>query len=492
VRIVEPGSEWLDGPWTVYEWPADDRQPDGELLALRLPLPVRSGTPYIRNGWQSWSAPTRGRLGGSVVRLPVRTLTVGCRHLVADPTYDGDESYDVLAAEGFVAGFTHGGGVLVARPRHGDLLAIRERGAPGGHPPVWTAEGDAEKLTADLFSRLPGRVPAATPLGWSSRSVGGESYRLTDAQLAADLMGAAELRAQGLLDAFHVDDGWQADVGDWDETAPSLAGFAGRWRDPKTLADRIGDAGLAPGLWIAPFCAAPHSRLVAAHPEWVLRDARGAPVPVMDVPWWGGVVWALDVTRPDVLAWLIELGHRIAQWGVAHLKVDFVYAAALPGQRHRPATAEAAVRTALSALRRGVGDGVLLTGCGSPLWPALGVVDCMRVGPDVTAYWSPRSFGGVEDTSAACLENCWRAARLRSGLHGLAWANDPDAVLLRSTTELTPEQARGWAKWVASSGQVLNFSDHFGVLGQDDRAFWGELVASHRAVQTKTGSTFSS
>ncbi|HEU5478598.1 MAG TPA: hypothetical protein VFU90_02145, partial [Candidatus Tumulicola sp.] len=117
--------------------------------------------------------------------------------------------------------------------------------------------------------------------------------------------------------------------------------------------------------------------------------------------------------------------------------------------------------------------------CGSPLWPAIGLVDAMRVGPDVGAHWAARGVGGVEQRSISCLDNTWRAARLRTMFHGALWANDPDCVLLRRrNTKLWASDRIGWARWVANSGQLLMDGDRLDDLAPRDFAFWEQLAAT--------------
>jgi alpha-galactosidase len=50
------------------------------------------------------------------------------------------------------------------------------------------------------------------------------------------------------VDVVQVDDGWQADVGDW-------LGLSGRFSSLPDLVRRIRDHGRRPGIWLAPFVA---------------------------------------------------------------------------------------------------------------------------------------------------------------------------------------------------------------------------------------------
>jgi len=465
LQTVDPANVERVGSWDVYSWPEL-----GEVrgwIALRIPLPVEPGTPYLKNGWQSWSPTGESRLGGSVVRAPVGAVLL---HPIAEPSYDGDESYDVLAADGFVAGFVEGGGILVARPRQRELLAIREGHGP--HPAIWAAQGDRATLVDDLLTRIHGRVPERMPLGWCSWY--GRFADISEDAIAADLEEASAV--SDVLDVFQVDDGYQRAVGDWRDTNERFpSGLS-------ALAHRIAKAGFTPAVWTAPFLVAPDSRLAAERPDWILRDSSGLALPAMWNPHWGGVVHALDVSRPDVLDWIEGLFRDLVAFGFRYLKLDFLYAAALTGAPARPMTGEQRLRAALAAIRRGAGEDAFLVGCGCPLWPAIGICDAMRIGPDVAPYWSAGDDDAGEPWSKPSLENAWRAAVARSPFHRRLWLNDPDCVMLRRrTTELTLEQSRAWVRWVAESGQLLVFSDRFEDLDREDLELWRELAAGRRA-----------
>src|SRR5919201_1514942 len=105
--ITEPGAAWEDGRWTVYEWPEIEASPY-DLAAMRIPLDLPLGTPFLRSGWQSWSAPSVRLLGEGLKRPDQEPLTTGRRHLFHGPPYAGDETYEFFIADGYVAGFERG------------------------------------------------------------------------------------------------------------------------------------------------------------------------------------------------------------------------------------------------------------------------------------------------------------------------------------------------------------------------------------------------
>jgi hypothetical protein len=487
VITAQPRTRRQDGPWTVYEWPDID-VPAYDLAAMRIPFDLPPGTPFLRSGWQSWSAPSIGVLGEGLKRPVEEPVTTGRRHWLHRPPYSGDETYDIFVADGYVAGFERGGGVLAACPREGELLAIREH-VPGlEQPSVRVASGDADARVAELLAGKGGRVPAAVPITWCSWEAFYE--HLSEEVLLEELARARVLEATGLLEAFLVDDGYQPAVGDW--TADQLR-FP---RGMDDLAARITESGLLPGIWLAPFAVGRHSEIAARRPEWLLRDREGsAVVPFRREDHWGGATFTLDITRPDVREHLADTASRLAAEGWRILKLDFLYfgayAADVAAERSAAGEtlagdrldAEGAVRLALEAIRQGAGEDVLLIGCGSPLAPAVGIVDIMRTSCDVKRYWDPEPTPGCEDQMAASLCNAWRGARLNSYTHDRLWCADPDLVMLSAST-LSAGQRRDWALWCGEAGQMLTISDRLTGLSPSELALWEEAVGRWRSARS--------
>ena len=92
---------------------------------------------------------------------------------------------------------------------------------------------------------------------------------------------------------FQLDDGYQRAIGDWLDTNERFpSGVEG-------IAAAIAASGRTPGLWLAPFLAAPGSELARRHPEWLARAPAGDGFAIgMYNDAWGGVMAELDTTRP--------------------------------------------------------------------------------------------------------------------------------------------------------------------------------------------------
>jgi alpha-galactosidase len=226
------------------------------------------------------------------------------------------------------------------------------------------------------------------------------------------------------FDVFQLDDGWQITHGDWESTKKFPSGMA-------KLATRIKATGRTAGLWLAPFMVTRLSSIFHDHPDWLLRDEHGKPVPVGLT--WEGVPYALDVSHPEVLAWLDKLIRKVRSWGYDYLKLDFLYAGAIPGKRYQDISREVAYRNAMQVMRGAAG--------GAPILPSLGLCDGIRVGPDVSPYWLNKPMTAwLNNPNDPCTQNSIRTSFHRLWLKSLVNI-DPDVMFFRSKhNALKPEE----------------------------------------------------
>ena len=196
---------------------------------------------------------------------------------------------------------------------------------------------------------------------------------ITESAMEQVLQGLGDLH----FDVVQIDDGWQQSNGDWIANKDFAGGM-------DSIATKIKDTGRVAGLWLAPFIVDPGSDLFRKYPGMVLRDSRGDPV-IAANNW--GPSYTLDVTRDDAKAWLAWEMKRIVEQGYDYLKLDFLYAAALPGCYQNDCGREQAYREASAVIREAVGEDVYLLACGAPVIPSLGIYNGLRVGPDVSEIW---------------------------------------------------------------------------------------------------------
>lgn len=440
----------------------------------------------FRNGYQSWSG-TRTYRMGEIDRDPVlrflRTTHTDARHpstgragtvrsdlfMVVKNLRSGEAlCLGFLGARHAFSGIrldTHNDDLWeLAAACDFDGIELPPEGRLVSEP-LWIAAGFDEhalltEYAAALGNAMQARVGARTPVGWCSW------YYYFTGVTEADVLRNAEVlaakRARVRCDYVMIDDGWESAIGDW------LAWNEKFPRGMPWLAERIRAGGFDAGLWLAPFIARPESRLFREHPDWFIRSADRAAGKARAAVWnpaWS--LWrsahALDTTHPDALGWLRQLAHTLVhEWGYRILKLDFLFAAALPGSRYdRGATRAQALRRGLEAIRSGAGEGAFLLGCGCPLGPAVGVVDGMRIGPDVAPFWSNwLSRWLLSDRHGVATKNAIRNTLTRAFMHRRWWLNDPDCLMVRDIrTRLTRDEVQSVATAIALTDGMFVMSD---------------------------------
>ncbi len=430
----------------------------------------------LEQGWQSWSpvrrcAPTDPRPARSRAPFWLRSM------LLADPKTAGRcvTGEPLLVFEGGALGFLGGAGqvgVVEAGPTRLTARALLEGEAVAGGAeieldPLLLVRGKAEHAYRRLIELWAHRgAPAkevASPYGWCSW------YQYFERVEPQVILKQLALAAAHGLRTVQLDDGFQHRVGDWLSPAPG-------WEqdDLESFARAAVDLGVVPGIWLAPFVAAADSALAAWHPGWLLHRG-GRPVVASRNPAWG-TAYALDATHPQLREHLHRLLAKLAATGFRYFKLDYLYAAALAGDRWLPVNRMAALQLGLQALRQGLPDDCFVLACGCPLAAAVGLVDAMRVSPDTGARWEDPPKDPVqspEPTPSASA--AVRTAVLRAPMHRRLWINDPDCVLLRNQPEAFRRAAAGSA--IAGLGGSLMASD---ALDQYGSGQWAELAELRR------------
>lgn len=326
--------------------------------------------------------------------------------------------------------------------------------------PFWISESSSayENYLELLGKVLNARNNAPTHFGWCSW------YHFFSDITFNNIKDVIRLDAKHLFDVIQVDDGYQAQIGNWLEPSKTFEGIYPGFEQ------YIKDHGYQAGIWTAPFLVTEKSSIYKQHPDWLVRDSSGNPVLAMYSPTnWGGNAYALDTTNPEVLTFIFDTFKALKQLGFSYFKCDFLYAAILPGIRQNSSISRAqSLINGLKAIREAIGDDFLL-GCGCPFGPAIGHVDAIRVSPDTAPFFEERiaPFGYKETGPAA--KNAIMASILRAPMHRRLWINDPDCLLIRPT-EITldnTEKQMLLATVLGSSGFVM-VSDDLNLYGPDE------------------------
>lgn len=396
----------------------------GASVKLSIPAAPRA---LYRHGWQSWSlaAWTEPR------QLPIQQPTIH-HAMQTDPLYTrhpAPHSSGVMALD-----FGAGKILLLGALGLESHLQWRQNTLQGwyesGPDSAWFVAYGAEAQVFSDYAKLLGQK-FGTGRAENSYRVWCSWYSLYTAIDEKILQRIFRELADLPFDVLQVDDGWQLAVGDWQANAKFPSGMA-------DLAEKIRATGRKAGLWLAPLIAVPSSRLFREHPDWFLKTPEGAYVSAGFN--WGEPLRALDTTQPAALDWLAGLMKQARSWGYDYVKLDFLYAGGLPGQRQSSLPREAAYRQGLSVLREALGEAYLLT-CGAPILASLGLCDGMRVSTDVSGewenfrdalLWQNPTTGGARNALRSTLHRLWLAPLLHP---------DPDVAYFRQAeSKLSPQQ----------------------------------------------------
>ena len=449
---------------------------------------------FFSNGWQSW-APTAAYRADQAQRHTRLKPLVGPmlnNPGTPQPSHAGQYASDFFGVVGhrksrlgWAAGF------LSQKQHFGALEAHLDPAAPGaGFTASLWANGDDARLdpgaaiTTDWAVLVPLGLDDADPLGVYLDAVARENAAITGAPILSgwcswyqyydkvtaqdvqsNLNAVTALHPTLPLTLFQIDDGYETHAGDWSSFRPTFP------QGVAPLAEAIRQAGMTPGLWMAPFLVHPRARLASDHPEFLLRNLAGRPVNAGFV--WNTLTRALDLTHPGALDYACQaVTTAVHTWGFSFLKLDFLYAGALAGQHTDPRLTRAQIlRRGLEALREAAGPEAYLLGCGVPLGSAIGLVQAMRIGEDVSGDWNPRYFGTSlpfrDEWAMPSARNALLNILTRAPLHARWWVNDPDCLLVRTGTRLTLAEIHSMATAIALTGGSLLLSDDLTHLDEE-------------------------
>ena len=410
-------------------------------------VPAGPAARIYGEGWQSWSPTTWHRHGDRVHRpeehwqhlmrfRPGVELGDGIQGeglLVVDPG-DGSavRSYGTLDASSQVPTIRahRRGGVIVVQadgPVQSWLTDAATAPETSGdeHTPGTPA---GERALAEFGTRLGTAMGARTgtvPRVWCTW------YQYFEEVTEANVLDNLKALDDYPVDVVQIDDGWSLGTGEWTTPNPRFGSL------PRAI-DAIHHSGRRAGVWLAPFTVGAGSDVAGQHPDWLVGPAGYN---------WGDNLCGLDLTHPGVREYLTEVLTGLKAMGVEYLKLDFLYAGAVPGNRYDPESGSvSAYRSGLALIREVVGDDVYLLGCGAPLLPSVGIVDAMRVSPDTF-------HEGGEDGSQGLRGSM--SLRARRWQHDRLWTNDPDCLVARPGFALRD----AWADVLLNAPGIRGFSD---------------------------------
>jgi len=410
------------------------------------------------HGWQSWSP--AGVYPGSIERSPRPHLpkwqTMAFRPEIPAPArgFQGEGLLAIINADRSVEVF-YAPEPDISVPsiyvrNESDRLIVSANGTVDHLHANGIDQGLA--VVADTYAqRLITQPLQELSAGWCSWYMYWNN--VTDADILTNL--DAINRNNLNIDVVQIDDGYQSEIGDWLSIRPGFGSL-------DTVIEAIRDSGRTPGLWTAPFLVGVNSKIALEHPDWLVGEA------IACENHWGQVIRVLDVTHPGAAEHLVNLFASLADMGILFHKIDFIYGGAMHGTRHEDVNPISAYRRGLELIREGAGAKATILGCGAPLLPSIGLVDAMRISPDVMPNWEP----DLGDISQPGMKSALSVGRARAWMHGRLWVNDPDCVLVRPEVE-RPEP---WQSYVGTLRGLAVSSDPLAELDAVDMSRTRDLM----------------
>lgn len=443
---------------------------------IQVSYPDLENVGFYRHGWNSWS-PTSW---WSVNKPPYRVWNNPPRSLTAEDAYSDDpevhQSYLLTAiklepgkdfimligALGGESGYFEIGEHLLTARKLPDKIGYSAHTTPsncdnvscvswwvgiGKELSVFRAYANALRKSLGSKAKKLNRYPGTIWSSWYSWF-----EEISEETIETEIIPAARSGYQVL----EIDDGWEKGIGDWQPNTKFPSGL-------ETLANKIRNNDLTPGIWVSPFIASGNSAIVQEHPEYFIHDFSGNLKPAGYN--WGDYYYGLDCTHPGAKSWLKEVLTTIYGWGFRYFKLDFLNAAAIVGQRYQTVSREIAYQEGLKTIRETLPDAYLMAS-GALIGPSLGLVDGMRVGPDTAPYWD--NTERKRDPSGPAVRNAALNSLSRYWLKPLV-ALDPDVAFTRSRGSLLSPEANELTHNLARVCGIFSCSDPYSWLTDSEK-----------------------
>jgi len=251
-------------------------------------------------------------------------------------------------------------------------------------------------------------------------------------------------------DVFQIDDGFESKVGDWFDIDKT------KFKNGlKPIVNKIHQAKMKAGIWLAPLIMEADSKLFKEHPEWAVTDENNNPIKA-GCNWSGS--YGLNFSLAEVKQYVSDVLDYYLGLGFDFFKLDFLYATAIFPYNNQ--SRSQIMYEAMEFLRFKLKDKLIL-GCGVNLFTAFGLVDYCRVSCDVSLSFDDKIYMRLLHQERPSTKNAIKSVIYRRHLNNRAFLNDPDVFLLRKDNiQLSKDQKIALLKLNSIFGSVLFTSDN--------------------------------
>ncbi|HCT60098.1 alpha-galactosidase [Acidobacterium capsulatum] len=283
------------------------------------------------------------------------------------------------------------------------------------------------------------RVSAPPLMGWWSWTA--YYFGLDQGTALTNAEWESEHLKQYGYNIFHIDEGYQYARGEYITPNATLfpAGLTPMEYEVRGL-------GLVPGIWTAPFEVSVRSWVYQKHPDWLIKNAQGQPIPAGNVVDGKDQLYMLDTTNPGAQAYLHKTYSTLVHtWDIHYIKLDFMDDSAIEGYYYRPhTTAMEAQRIGLQIIRGAVGNHVYLDKDGSVMLNPVGLVDYGRISQD-----TGHTFGSSRDAATGIAARYYMDRNF--------FVSDPDAFTV-STQVIKDQDWHGGQKGLTKNAAQVSIS----------------------------------
>lgn len=275
------------------------------------------------------------------------------------------------------------------------------------------------------------------------------------------------------IDVFQIDDGFQAQIGDWLNINTDK--FP---RGMKPLVNDIKDANFIPGLWLAPYAVGFKSKIVKENPEFLLKHPDGKFV--VAGPNWGGF-YAIDIYNPEARVYLQKVFDEVIdKWGVQLLKLDFLFAAAMIPRLGK--SRGEIMWDAMDLIVELTKKRALLLGSGVTLPSTWGRLEYSRVSSDASPWWDHSVLRVANVRERVATANAIVSTLNRWPMASTVFGSDPDVFFIRSNNnQLTKEEKHSLLIINMVFGQLVLMSDNVDLYDKNEHKLYSSIFPKPKA-----------